>query len=134
MNLNFCRHHCGKSWHPRKIMITSEGEWYLCMGDAFNDECRYVRIEPIPKFMKNPPKGWYKCGSDELLFEEGNAEDDMWSVKLASGESSCPFVAEHTLYDIQHEKRMDDWRDKEAKRLVLIEDRMKKQEEKLCQG
>ena len=124
MNLNFCRYRCGKTWHPGKILITKEGEWYLGMGDAFEScECNYLRIEPVPEFLKHPPKGWFICGNSGLFFEDGNAEHAMWRIRIVSGE--CPYIAEHTMYDIQHEQRMDDWKEKESKRLALIEGRLK---------
>ena len=124
MNLNFCRFNCGKAYHPRKIIRTDEGEWYVCMNENYNNnnECNYVRIEPVPELIDNPPEGWHSYDGNEIWFEHGNAEDVMWKIKLASGETSCPYMAEHVLYDIQHEKKIEEWRCHEEKRKALAEE------------
>ena len=131
MNLNFCRFKCGKSWHPRKILRTSKGEWFAVMNDLSDahNRCNYVRIEPVQELFDNPPAGWLSINKNELHFEYGNAEDALWNVKLFVDDTSCPYVAEHTMYDIQHEKRIEDWKEKEALRLSMVQKRMKMHEE-----
>ena len=131
MNFNFCRFSCGKSWHPTRIIRTSKGEWFVVMNDIdAHGECSYVRIEPVQELFDNPPEGWFLINKNELLFEHGNAEDALWKVKLFVDDTACPYVAEHTMYDIQHEKRIDDWKEKEALRMDMVQERMKMHEER----
>jgi hypothetical protein len=131
MNFNFCRFSCGKSWHPTRIIRTSKGEWFVVMNDIdAHGECSYVRIEPVQELFDNPPEGWFPINKNELLFEHGNAEDALWKVKLFVDDTACPYVAEHTMYDIQHEKRIDDWKEKEALRMAMVQERMKMHEER----
>lgn len=132
MNLNFCRWKCNKMGrnHPQKIIHTKYDQWILIMDDSIyygngSAPCSNVEIEPVPELFENPPKGWSRC-ENALYFDDGNAEDLLWRVKLKGGEYACPFLAEHMMYDIQHEKRLEDWKKKEQKRLALIEDRLKK--------
>lgn len=126
MNLNFCRFKCGRSWHPKEIVKGTLG-WYLIMNDRQNsadlDACVCVEIEDASWMFENPPKGWYKVGCDSLVFEEGDAEDSMWGIRLIGGDCSCRFMAEQTMYDIRHERRLAEWREREQRRLALIEKR-----------
>lgn len=93
------------------------------------DKCNYVRIEPVQELFGNPPDGWFLINRNELLFEHGNAEDALWKVKLFVDDTACPYVAEHTMYDIQHEKRIDDWKEKEPLRMAMVQERMKMRKE-----
>ena len=128
MNLNFCRFHCGKSWHPTRILKTTRGEWFVVMNDSshIDEHCDWRRIEPAQDLFDNPPDGWLPISDNELMFEHGNAEDALWRVKLLADEASCPYMAEHTMYDIAHEDRKKEWAKKEQKRRAFIEERMKK--------
>ena len=132
MNFNFCRFSCGKSWHPTRIVKTSKGEWFVVANEWMDahDKCSYIRIEPVQELLDNPPDGWLPINKNELLFEHGNVEDVLWKVKLFVDDTSCPYVAEHTMYDMQHEKRIEDWKEKEALRLSMVQKRMKMHKEK----
>lgn len=130
MNLNFCRYKCGKSWHPDRIVRRDDGTFVLLMqndGSSWNCNdatCRYVEIEDASDFMRHPPDGWMKNDRvGEVVLYSGNAEDSMWRIRL---KGYCPYVAEHLLYDIQHEKRLEEWRRKESDRMALLADRIER--------
>ena len=92
--------------------------------EEFGDTCDFVEIEDASEFLENPPPGWDRVrGSDEIGMYEGNAEDFMWKIHLKEGQSSCPFLAEHLMYDLHHERKVSEWRQREEKRLALIEER-----------
>jgi hypothetical protein len=97
--------------------------------EAYN-KCNYVRIEPVQELLDNPPDGWLLINNNELMFEHGNAEDVLWKVKLFVDDTACPYVAEHMMYDIQHENRIDGWKKKESLRMAIVQKRMKMYEEK----
>lgn len=130
MNLNFCRYHCRKAFRPRYIFRSRDGKWFLCMNEGFANghnegDCTYVEIEDASKLIKHPPEGWFKTNENEITFEDGNAEDVLWEVHLKGGESVCPYLAEHLMHDIQHDKRIAEWHCREKTRMRLIEERIK---------
>ena len=130
MNLNFCRYHCRKAFHPRYIFHSRDGKWFLCMNEGFANghnegDCTYVEIEDASNLVKQPPEGWYKLANDELHFDRGDASGMMWGIRLKGEDSACPYFAEHLMYDIQHEKRIEEWHCREKTRRELIEGRIK---------
>lgn len=131
MNINICRFHCGKCYHPEKIFRMQDGEWYLAMEGSYHrmcnageESCSYLEIEDASDLLEHPPKGWCRF-HDELFFEEGNAESVLWRIHLKGGESRCRFMAEHMMYDMEHEKRLADWKLHDAERKRLIDERIK---------
>ena len=131
MNFNFCRFRCGKAWNPMRIVRASKGEWFVVMNGSedSHDKCSYVRIEPVQELLDKPPDGWFLVSGSELVFDHGNAEDALWKVRLFADGTSCPYVAEHTMYDIQHERRIDGWKEKEAPRMAMAQRRMRMHKE-----
>ena len=136
MNLNFCRHHCGRASHPHEVMYDHiEQKWYLFMNDDYHrwgqDGCGCISIEDASALFKHVPEGWCTLYGNVFRFEYGNAEDIMWKIRIKSSEGcTCPFIAEHIMYDMNHDKKIEEWRECEEKRQKLVEDRMKKYQEK----
>jgi len=136
MNINFCRYHCGKAFHPEEIIhVAKDDSWYLFMSDGGNhplhDGCGCIRIDDASALLKPLPDGWYKTGDNIYRFECGNAEDFMWKIRMKPNcESLCPYLAEHTMYDLNHERKLSEWHEREGKRRELIKERMEKYEER----
>jgi len=137
MNWNLCRHKCGKVWNPSAIIRAMDGNWYLLMDDqigSFSNECSCLQIEPPQEFLDNhPPRGWLRNNAEgrhsqavRYDYAFGDVEDVMWKVRLVATQSSCPYVAEHIMYDLQHENKISLWRAKEKKRLARVMERLEK--------
>ncbi len=134
MNINFCVIHCKKAMRPHKIVHCEKGEsdwdWWLHMdtggyGSFSSEMCYAVPIEDASELFEHVPKGWYKSDDGRQLYvaDDEDISRTMFKVKLCPSCSTCPYLAEQTMYDIEHERRLAAWREHEKMRKKIIEGR-----------
>ena len=134
MNIDICLRQCERMGRPRKLVKYEDGQCWLYMSenspfsDSYGDgDCTCVPVENASSLFETPPNGWSKEKGHKCevlyLYDLSKSDDAFWKLSLSPKNNPCPYVAEHMMDDIRHEKRKNEWRRKEEARKKLIEER-----------